>query len=234
VVVKFATKSALSFAGLTLAIDIEKYLNVACGPANPIDVQTIVSGAAIDPRSIRALSPVTDGVYVDLQKYKTVACGPANPVDIQVIVSGAAIDPRSIRALTNADVVTAELSKWIGSTAPTVGQKTMANSLPVAIASDQSAVAVTVPIPSAVGTLADLTGNSGAQQLIAASTACKAVLIRALAANTGNARVGDSNVSASRGAEIAAGDSVVLSIDNVNKVYFYAVSPDKVSITYVN
>jgi|GEM_PF-1085838 len=34
------------------------------------------------------------------------------------------------------------VGKWLGSTAPTVGQKTMANSLPVVIASDQSNVAV--------------------------------------------------------------------------------------------
>jgi hypothetical protein len=33
---------------------------------------------------------------------------------------------------------------WLGSTAPTVGQKTMANSLPVALASDQSSLATSV------------------------------------------------------------------------------------------
>jgi len=59
-------------------------------------------------------------------------------VDVQLYHGGAAIDPRSIRALTNADVVSAEVTKWLGSTAPTVGQKTMANSIPVTIASDQS------------------------------------------------------------------------------------------------
>jgi len=32
---------------------------------------------------------------------------------------------------------------WLGSTAPTVGSKTSANSVPVVIASDQAAVAVT-------------------------------------------------------------------------------------------
>ncbi len=35
---------------------------------------------------------------------------------------------------------------WLGSTAPTVGQKTAANSLPVVLASDQSAVPVTGPL----------------------------------------------------------------------------------------
>lgn len=41
------------------------------------------------------------------------------------------------------------LSSWLGSTAPTVGQKTMANSLPVVLASDQSTLTVSNP---AVGT----------------------------------------------------------------------------------
>jgi len=36
-------------------IDLERYLGVACGPANPLDNQTIVGGAVIDPRQIRAL-----------------------------------------------------------------------------------------------------------------------------------------------------------------------------------
>lgn len=38
-------------------------------------------------------------------------------------------------------------SAWIGSTAPTVGQKTMANSLPVALASDQPAVPTSEKAP---------------------------------------------------------------------------------------
>jgi hypothetical protein len=47
-------------------------------------------------------------------------------------------------ALTAADVVSAEITKWIGSAAPTVGQKHMASSLPVVLADDQSAIAVTL------------------------------------------------------------------------------------------
>lgn len=42
---------------------------------------------------------------------------------------------------------------WLGSTAPTVGQKTMANSLPVSIASDQSDVPVGVGNVTATGTI---------------------------------------------------------------------------------
>ena len=41
------------------------------------------------------------------------------------------------------DSWTVGILNWLGSTAPTVGQKTSANSIPVVIASDQSAVAAT-------------------------------------------------------------------------------------------
>jgi hypothetical protein len=97
-----------------------------------------------------------------------------------------------------------------------------------------AAILTALTTPTTVGTLADLTGNAGAQQLVAGATACKAVIVRALAANTTTVRVGDANVSASRGAEITAGDAVVIGIDNVNKVYFFAAATAKVSVTYVN
>lgn len=49
---------------------------------------------------------------------------------------------------------------WLGSTTPTVGQKTMAASLPVAIASDQTAVpisAASLPLPTGAATAANQT-----------------------------------------------------------------------------
>jgi len=51
------------------------------------------------------------------------------------------------------------LGAWLGSTAPTVGSKTSANSVPVVIASDQSAVpisAASLPLPSGAATEATL------------------------------------------------------------------------------
>lgn len=52
------------------------------------------------------------------------------------------------------------LGAWLGSTAPTVGSKTSANSVPVVIASDQGAVAVSaasLPLPSGASTAANQT-----------------------------------------------------------------------------
>ncbi|MGH8693547.1 MAG: hypothetical protein ACREVM_04875 [Burkholderiales bacterium] len=45
-----------------------------------------------------------------------------------------------------------ELARWLGSTAPTVGQKVMASSLPVVLASNQSAVPVTGTVTANQGT----------------------------------------------------------------------------------
>lgn len=54
------------------------------------------------------------------------------------------------------------IGSWLGSTAPTVGQKTMANSLPMVIASDQSNVPVTVSNSFALdATLAAMAADLG-------------------------------------------------------------------------
>jgi hypothetical protein len=96
---------------------------------------------------------------------------------------------------------------WMGSTAPTVGQKTMANSLPVAIASDQSTITVS---PNVAGTLANgaETAVAGAAvSILAANASRKAAIIQ----NTGNAniRVGIAGVTATTGARCEAGGTLV-------------------------
>lgn len=47
---------ALAFATDNVNVNITEYLNSAVSPSNPIDIQIDVSGAAIDPRNIRALT----------------------------------------------------------------------------------------------------------------------------------------------------------------------------------
>ena len=139
-----------------------------------------------------------------------------NATDDAIVVSATNLD---IRDLTATDIVSGQITKW-GGTALT-GRD---------ISSD---LALLQPA-SAIGTIADVTAAASATQLIAASTPCKGVAVVSLAANTGKIRVGDSNVSASRGVEMSKGDAVVLDVDNVNKVYVYGNAADKVSITYVN
>lgn len=62
-----------------------------------------------------------------------------NALDVTLYdAAGNIVDPRSTRALTVADAV--NVGQWIGSAAPTIGQKTSANSIPAVLASDQSAI----------------------------------------------------------------------------------------------
>lgn len=78
------------------------------------------------------------------------ANGAQQALDVGIDVGGVQIDPRSIRALTSADVVTVDqgTTPWvnnitqIGGSAISLGQKVMASSIPVVIASDQSAIPV--------------------------------------------------------------------------------------------
>lgn len=51
----------------------------------------------------------------------------------------------SLRSVGRVLVDSAFVVRWFGSSAPTVGQKTMAASLPVTLASDQTALATTIP-----------------------------------------------------------------------------------------
>lgn len=92
-------------------------------------------------------------------------------LDIQVYHGGAAVNPTAIRALTASDVVSAEINDWLGSTAPTVGQKTMANSVPVVIASDQ-----TTPT-SATATLSNVSNTAVNATLLSANASRKGAMI---------------------------------------------------------
>jgi hypothetical protein len=102
-------------------------------------------------------------------------------------------------------------------------------------------ITVSVTIPGAVaevpgtgvGTLPDITPGNATTRLTTDSIPCKAVLVRALTANSGKIRVGDSNTGAARGAEMGAGDTYVFSVENVNLLYVYGTGTDKVSVSYV-
>lgn len=81
---------------------------------------------------------------------------------------------------------------------------------------------------------ADITPNGSATRFTASSVAIKGMIIRALVTNSGVGRVGDSSADATHGAELSGGDSIPISIDNVNKVYVYAAAgSDKFSMSYV-
>jgi hypothetical protein len=87
---------------------------------------------------------------------------------------------------------------------------------------------------TAIGTLADVTAAASATRLTANSTPCKTVTVKALAGNTNKVRVGDSNVTASRGHELSKDQAVDIVVNNVNLIYVFGNASDKVSVIYVN
>jgi hypothetical protein len=78
------------------------------------------------------------------------ANGGQQALDVGIDVAGVQIDPRQVRALTSADVVTVDqgTSPWVtnlsqlGGSALVFGQATMANSIPVVLASNESVLPV--------------------------------------------------------------------------------------------
>jgi len=210
------------------------------------------SGNEIDPRQIRALTTSDAITPYGSETEKLLQRAATFELLVALRLAGVEIDPRSIRTLTSADTITTYGSQG----APIQQKATSFESLVQLMfggaeidprdVSDRAARllgvvnSITNPITAtenpatSVGTLADVTPGGSTVQLTAASTPCKAVLVRALAGNSGKARVGDSNTGASRGAELSAGDATVLSVNNVNLVYAYATGTDKVSAIYVN
>src|SRR3990167_5386524 len=104
-----------------------------------------------------------------------------------------------------------------GGIATTLGQKTMAASMPVVIASDQSSVPVSFGGNSTVrdgtGTLA---ATGVAQQIIVASTTTGEVTVQNDPDNANDLFVGN---AVSQSIQLSSGQSYTLNIDNANKVY---------------
>lgn len=112
-----------------------------------VDGTTVSQALAIDS-SGRPTVKLDDGTGNAITSQ---ANGAQRALDVGIDVAGVQIDPRAIRALTAADVVTAQQGSapWsqnltqVGGSTIALGQALMAASLPVVIASNQSAIPVT-------------------------------------------------------------------------------------------
>ena len=109
------------------------------------------------------------------------------------------------------------IASWMGATTPTVGQKTMAASLPVAFASDQSALPTA--LPNGLATL--VTGQQAVTASAAAlpSQAAKRVCIKVLAAGTQVVYYGVTGVTTGTGMELSPGDASCVPADNVSRIF---------------
>lgn len=61
--------------------------------------------------------------------------------------------------------------------------------------------------------------TAGTAEALAASTACKWVIVKALTSNTGNVYVGNSSVSSSNGYILEPGEAISLDVDDLATVY---------------
>lgn len=88
------------------------------------------------------------------------------------------------------DPLNVNVSEWIGSTAPSVGQKTSAQSLPVTIASDQSNLPITLVCPTAnqytVGIVDLVIAANPTDVLVISGSATKTVRIIGILFDLGN------------------------------------------------
>jgi hypothetical protein len=82
--------------------------------------------------------------------------------------SSITIDTTQLPAALVGGRLDTNIGAWLGSTAPTVGQKTMANSVPITIASDQSSVP-TKEIRSATGTTTTVAASASNVTLLASN-----------------------------------------------------------------
>jgi hypothetical protein len=103
----------------------------------------------------------------------------------------------------------------------TLGQKTMANSTPVVLPSDQSAIPVT---PSAITMSLTVTGQqavTGSAVALPSNTA-KEVCIRALSSGTQTVFYGPSGVTTATGQELLPGDKHCAPVSNSNQFFVIA------------
>lgn len=149
---------------------------------------------------------------------------------------GAVMVPGVNAFITNTPSVTATNSFLLDATFTgrinTLGQKAMAASTPVVIASDQSSIPVTLSSTTITATVnpAGFTTLSTGQQAVTSSAVvlptvtARFVCIRVLSAGSQTVYFGPSGVTTSTGMELLPGDGWCGSLDNVNRIFVIASS----------
>ena len=103
---------------------------------NNLQAELAVGGTLIDPRAVRALT--SSDVVTTAQGAAAAASG-AWPTKLSDGANTAGVT--TISGAPTSYALKVDAAAWVGSNAPTVGQKAMSSSIPVVIANDQSALA---------------------------------------------------------------------------------------------
>lgn len=115
-----------------------------------------------------------------------------------------------------------------------LGQKTMAGSAPVVLASDQSTLNTLEATPTTVGAAQATVTTAGTEVQLGTNT-CLSVTVKAKSTNTGLIFVGgDNTVSSTTGFILSAGEAISYAVSNTNKVWVdSSVNGEGVSYTWV-
>lgn len=126
-------------------------LDVVVGAALPAGANNI---GDVDVASVPAPLSTTGGGTEAAALRVTLANDSTGLLSVDDNAGSLTVDTPQLPAALVGGRLDANVGTWLGSTAPSVGQKTMANSLPVALASDQGAVGVSGTVTANQGTAA--------------------------------------------------------------------------------
>lgn len=130
-------------------------LDVVVGASLPAGTNNI---GDVDILSVPAPLSTTGGGTEATALRVTIANDSTGLLSVDDNGSSLTVDSTQLPAALVGGRLDSNLGSWLGSTAPTVGQKVMANSVPVVLASDQSALGVSGTVTANQGTAAALAG----------------------------------------------------------------------------
>lgn len=130
------TNAAAVKAASTAAVAADKALVVCVSPNNSIAVTGTLTDAQLRATPVPVSGTVT-------------ANAGTGPWPVTDNAGSLTIDSAQLPAALVGGRLDENVGAWLGSTAPTIGQKTMADSLPVVFASNQSSITVTGPLTDA-------------------------------------------------------------------------------------
>ncbi len=149
--------------------------------------------------------------------------GSVTPIYVQGTLT-ATVDESTLATAAKQDTGNTSLAS-LDTKQPAKGTAVMTGSSPVTIASDDTLTsAIKVALTAAAfSTPAAVTGTGSAVALGSAA-AIKGVRVQADYTNTTNLRVGDANISTTRGIQLAPGDALFIETANASNIYLIAES----------
>ena len=133
--------------------------------------------------------------------------------------------------LTNAELRASPVPFTTTQLASTLGQQTSANSASVVVASDQSAIPVTVTSTNPSVIISGQQAVTGSAVALASHALVNGIVVTALVTNANPVYVGPSGVTSGSGYVLVPGQSISYGVTNSNHVYILGTSGDNVTYT---